>query len=172
MSQPDQITFLHCSNPKCKWKVRYKGAWNSYPDFCPKCGWLVLYNCPFCSPNFELKPRGVGNPEPTLFENGVCRSCRAQSKKHFVPFLRRLLDELASASGFIAKDQIRYKKELNTSPNSFPFQMEEKLYSADEHKQKILEFYRQDCRLNLEEVSLFLRTTLNNLDSGKQTANG
>lgn len=75
-------------------------------------------------------------------------------------FLRRFLDELASASGFVAKDQMRYKKELDTSPDSLPFRMEEKFYSGEEHQMKILKFYREDSELDLEEVTLFLRTKL------------
>jgi hypothetical protein len=38
--------------------------------------------------------------------------------------------------------------------------MEERLYSADEQKVKILHFYREDSALVLEQVTLFLRKTL------------
>lgn len=160
MQQPIQISFLHCSNPECRWKVRYKGSLDPHPDFCPKCGWLAIYHCPNCAPPFNLNRRFTEKPKASLFEDGTCRSCRDQSKTYMLTFLRRLLDELASASGFVAKDQMRYKKELDTSPDSFPFQMEEKLYSGEEHQMKILKFYREDSELNLEQVTLFLRTKL------------
>ena len=160
MQQPIQISYLHCSNPKCKWKIRYKGDLNSHPDFCPKCGWLAFYHCPNCAPTFSLNRRFGQRPEATLFEDGTCRLCRAQSKPHTLKYLRQLLEELSSASGFIAKDNLVYKKELDTSPDSLPYRMEEKLYSADEQKMKILHFYREDSALVLEQVTLFLRKTL------------
>lgn len=164
MTDPVQISFLHCSNQKCKWKVRYKGEWRAQPDFCPKCGWLAVYHCPNCAPSFALRGR-LTKPEPSLFENGECRLCRAQSKEYMLIFLRRLREELASASGFVAKDQMTYKKELDTSPDSFPFRMQEKFYSGDEHKGRVLKYYREDSDLDLEQVTLFLRTKLDRLDN-------
>lgn len=164
MPQPSQIFFLHCTNPKCRWKIKYKGSTYSHPDFCPKCGWLAFYHCHNCAPSYSLQRRFTEKPEPSLFENGVCRLCRAQSKGYALTFLKRLLEELSSASGFVAKDQIRYVKELDKGPDSMPFQLDEKLYSDKEHKKKILNFYREDCELDLEQVTVFLRTNLDRLN--------
>ncbi len=163
-----QTSYLHCSNPDCKWKVRYRGEWKSHPDFCPKCGWLAFYHCPNCTPPYGSKAADIRDPEPLLFENGICRTCRAQSKKYYVTFLRRLLDELATASGFVAKDRMTYVKELDTSPETLPIRMQERFVDAEEHRQTILDFYRRDCRLDLEEVTLFLRTTLDNIEQNKR----
>lgn len=168
MQQPIQISYLHCSNPKCKWKLKYKGKLTPHPDFCPKCGWLAFYHCPNCAPPYDINRRWSQRPEASLFEDGTCRLCRAQSKSYMLRFLKRLFDELSSASGFIAKDRLVYKKELDTSPDSLPLQLEENLYSAEEHQVKILNFYREDSAMILEQVTLFLRKALDPPNSKKE----
>ena len=62
--------------------------------------------------------------------------------------------------GFVAKDRLTYDKELDQGPDSLPVRYEEQLHTTEEHRKDILKFYREDCELDANQMTLFLRTYL------------